>query len=1227
MGGGHKNQGFTLIELLAVIIIIGVIALIVSPIILNVVGKSKRAAFERSIDGIIEAVRIDLSDDDFLTPREYFYEGSELSLLTVNDKKRDEIVKISGRINGNGFIYVDGDGNIIINNICNKEYCANGKEEEIEISKNPTGEVPDLNKEDPVISLNGDSTIYVELNGVYKELGAIARTKAGDVLEYTTEIHKNNEVVTSIDTSVEGTYIIIYRTSNNEKTVSVEREVAILNMVPVITMTESNETYEQGKEVLITVSGVRPNKVTGFSYEIKKDGESIEKESVLGLTKTLTLNETGIYEVMISVTDNKNHTNTLSKTYKIDKEGPVIVFEPETVNLESEEVSGYDLFTGVTVTDNVDGVIENSKIKTSGTLEKIPGIYKVTYTVSDSLGNTSSKERTFVVTDTTKPEITISPNEESSFVKSKIVTITATDNIKVNSIKYVVIKDNVRGEEQTISTGEKVTLNEGTGNYEIEVTAVDSSNNSKTVTSGIYKIDQTKPTINVPENTVLKITEVTSYNLSTGITVSDNSGIGPTVETTGSLTATLGEQTVTYKAIDQAGNEESVVRKFTVVEAEGPILNFSNAGSNVWTKAQTIKATATDNSNLKTFTYEVIKNNVSKGVSNVSVSGKSAEVDIPLNESGTYVIKLNGSDEYGNPSTLTSGEYKIDVDEPVVGSVTPSGTMGSNGWYTSNVTFSITNGSDTLSGHKSTTVSPTSLTGNTTGTSVTVTTTDNAGNMKSKTFGPYKIDKTKPEFTVKSTGSTTINKGASNAIQSTYFNSPTWSISGTGSIVCKNGSTTVTNTSSLAVGTHTITCTATGQNGLITSATKTIIIKAPVADTTGANKPTLSNGLIPIKWNGSSWIKADTNNLSDENQWYDYSKQMWANAASVTSGYRNVSVGTVIPESAINAYFVWIPRYEYQYTSLGTSYAGGNQTTPGEIKINFVAKSKTSPSTNYKIHPAFTFGGTELSGIWVGKFETSASPGSICYTTPNESNCNNINQTPYIKPNVNSIIYQTVSNQFATAQKFSASGNSYGISTSADAHMMKNSEWGAVAYLSQSKYGKYGNSSYTGTNKEVYINNNREYQTGCSGGSPNAEISSSCTNAYNVSPGGTGASTSGTIYGVYDMNGGSWEYVMGVYNQFIGKSGFSSMPTEKYYDNYTNSRVATACNSGVCYGHALSETSGWYSDYDSFINSTTPWLLRGRSCSDTIYAGVFSFESNYGGIASNRISFRVVLLD
>ncbi len=1001
-----------------------------SPIILNVIGKSKKAAFERSIDGIIEAVKIDLSDDDFLTPREYFYEGSELSLLTVNDKKRDEIVKISGRIDGNGFIYVDGEGNIIIDNICNKEYCANGKEEDVEITKNPNGQVPDLNKEDPVISLNGDSTIYVELNGTYKELGAVARTKGGDVLEYTTEIKKNNEIVENIDTTVEGSYVIKYETSSNGKTVSVTRTVAVLNMTPVITMTESNETYEKTKEVLINVSGVRPNTVTGFTYEVTKDGVSVSNETVSELTKTLTLNETGIYEVVVTVTDNHGHTNTLSKT---------------------------------------------------------------------------------------------------------------------------------------------------------------------------YKIDQTVPSITVPENTVIKITEVTTYNVLEGVVVSDNVDQTPTVETRGSLTATLGEQTITYTVRDEAGNETTVNRKFTVVEAEGPILNFSNAGSEIWTKAQTITVTATDNSNLKTFTYEVIKDNVSKGVQNVSVSGKSAEASVPLNESGIYSIKLTGSDEYGNSTAQTSGEYKIDVTNPVVGSVSPSGTMGSNSWYTSNVIFSVTNGTDSLSGHKSTVVTPTSLTTNTTGSNVVVTTEDNAGNKVTKTFGPYKIDKTAPTISVKSTSSVTVTKGASNAILSTYFNGATWSISGTGSVTCKSGSTTVTNTSTLAVGIHTVTCTATGVNGLIASASKTIIIKDPV-------QPSLTNGLVPIKWNGSAWIKADSENGSGSNQWYDYNSRMWANAASVTSSYRNVAVGTTIPESAINAYFVWIPRYEYQYTNLGTSYAGGSAARPGQININFIATSKTSPTTNYKIHPAFTFGSTQLAGFWVGKFETTGNA-----------------TTPTIKPNLSSLRSQNVSTQFSTAQKFSASGNSYGISTSADAHMMKNSEWGAVAYLSQSKYGKYGNSSYSGVNKEVYINNNSGYTTGCSAGVPSASKSSSCAYTYEKSPGGTGASTTGTIYGIYDMSGGAFDYVMGVYNGTISLSGFSSLPSSKYYDNYTSDSATTACNSGICYGHALSETSGWYSNNTYFVSSSYPWFDRGGGFGDTMGAGVFNFHYRDGG-AYIDYSFRVVVL-
>ncbi len=946
-----KKKGFTLIELLAVIVILAIIALIAVPIILNIVEKSKKSAFKDSTYGLIESAK--------LLYAESILDGGLSEEKTFSfDSGKPVGLEYSGSSPKGGMLTITPNGEISVA-IHNNEWCAikGFLDSEVTLSKYEKGKcMLSENEKDPVITLNGDATVYVEIDGTYEELGAAAQTRGGDVLEYTSEIKKNDEVISNIDTSVEGTYKVIYSTSSNDKVATITRTVVVLSMTPVITMTESNETYVKEKEVLISVSGIRPNKVEGFIYEIKKDGTSIKTETVSGLTKTLTLNETGLYEIVVTVTDDNSHTNTLSK---------------------------------------------------------------------------------------------------------------------------------------------------------------------------IYKIDQTKPSITVPENTNIKITEVTSYDLMTGVIVSDNVDQNPTVETIGGLSAVLGEQTVTYKVIDEAGNEESVVRKFTVVEAEGPILNFSNRGSELWTQSQTITVTATDNSNLKTFTYEVIKDGVSKGIQNVSVSGKSTEVDIELNESGIYIIKLTGSDIHGNTNEDTSDQYKIDVTEPT--------------------------------------------------------------------------------YTVKSTDPVTILEGASNVITS-YFNTPIWGISGTGSIVCKNGSTTVTNTSSLAVGTHTITCTATGNTGLKKSANKTIVVKVPNVDTTGANKPTLSNGLIPIKWNGSTWIRADENNGSGANQWYDYNTQMWANAAAVTSSYRNAAVGDSIPESAINAYFVWIPRYEYDYVNI-VNYAGGSESTPGQININFITTSKTSPSNNYKIHPAFNFGNQELAGIWVGKFETTGNA-----------------TTPMIKPNSSSITNQDVSTQFTTAQKFSASGNSYGISTSADSHMMKNSEWGAVAYLSQSKYGKYGNSNYTGVNKEVYINNNSNCITGCSAGTPNGKETTTCINKYNISLAGTGASTTGTIYGVYDMSGGAYEYVMGVYNSTIGNAGFNSLPANKYYDNYASNSIETACNGGICYGHALSETSGWYFDSTIIFSVKAPWFIRGGRYENKTLAGIFTFD-HYSGLAVTNFSFRVVLLD
>ena len=127
---------------------------------------------------------------------------------------------------------------------------------------------------------------------------------------------------------------------------------------------------------------------------------------------------------------------------------------------------------------------------------------------------------------------------------------------------------------------------------------------------------------------------------------------------------------------------------------------------------------------------------------------------------------------------------------------------------------------------------------------------------------------------------------------------------------------------------------------------------------------------------------------------------------------------------------------------------------------------------------------------------------------------------------------------------------------------------------------------------------------------------------------GVGASTTGTIYGVYDMSGGAWEYVMANYNDMAGESGFNEPLAldSKYYNKYTSDNVSTACNGSTCLSHGLSETSGWYSDYHTMVSETYPWLLRGGGFNGTAGAGVFCFygTGSLGGADSSG-SFRLVM--
>ena len=391
-----------------------------------------------------------------------------------------------------------------------------------------------------------------------------------------------------------------------------------------------------------------------------------------------------------------------------------------------------------------------------------------------------------------------------------------------------------------------------------------------------------------------------------------------------------------------------------------------------------------------------------------------------------------------------------------------------------------------------------------------------------------------------------------------------------------------------------------------------------------AEAPVLAQGMIPVKFDAAgNVVVADT-----YAKWYDYEAHEWANAvlvncadSAIKSKYFDSNnkvlasaVGKTISMDEIMQMYVYIPRYKYQLFNAedGTSVEQAINIT---FESKTTAKSSGTKNGEWLTHPAFTFGDKELAGIWVGKFETS-----------------NTSSLPKIVPNVSSLRDMNVSQQFNTSRLMTTKlASTYGTSTNDDSHMMKNMEWGAVAYLSSSIYGRYTNASTCiESGCKIWINNNSSFTTGCAGSSVNTSEASTC-NAWNTST-GVNASTTSNIYGIYDMSGGAAEYVMGNYNDTISSAGFSSMPEAKYYDKYTG----TNSNSDFTkyhLGDATKETlkskakirvTFWYNVYYSISEYISTWVYRGGFYVNSANAGVFGF-SNSEGSEYSYISFRVVL--
>ena len=299
--------------------------------------------------------------------------------------------------------------------------------------------------------------------------------------------------------------------------------------------------------------------------------------------------------------------------------------------------------------------------------------------------------------------------------------------------------------------------------------------------------------------------------------------------------------------------------------------------------------------------------------------------------------------------------------------------------------------------------------------------------------------------------------------------------------------------------------------------------------------------------------------------------------------------------------------------------------------------------------------------MWVGKFETGT-------TLTSDFNVRN-GGAVQVKPNVEYWRNIQVANAFYT---------SYDYKRELESHMMKNTEWGAVAYLTWSNYG-------LGLT-DIRINSNSYYKTGHAAvNAPNCNYTGACeschscgiTQAYNTATGYM-ASTAGNISGVYDMSGGTWEYVMGVMldpdgnlvsgknndknSNFVGtltypddgsdtskiswtaSDGGVEWPDKRYYDTYSYTTHSFPTSSFKYYKRILGDATGelgphekvgyssryvsvlssWYADEAFLTDAANPWLGRGGNYNYGLDAGLGAFSPDKGQ-ANTWFGFRLVL--
>lgn len=385
------------------------------------------------------------------------------------------------------------------------------------------------------------------------------------------------------------------------------------------------------------------------------------------------------------------------------------------------------------------------------------------------------------------PSGSFSPNSRGWGNSNVSVTISGSDSGSgVKRIRYRTETNGSWGSWSGWTSGSSRTVTlSSNGSYRLQAEIEDNAGNTKTITSGYYRIDKTQPSVSFSPNS----RDWGNSNVSVSISMSDSGGSGfkqhrYRTETNGSWGSwsswstsssrsisfsSNGSYRIQVEAQDNAGNTRSATSGYFRIDKTGPTVSVTPDQQTSWGNSNipiTIKVSDSGGSSLYRWRVRYETNGSWGSWSSYQTSTSYNET---LTTEGNRRVQVEAYDNAGNKTTYTSGYYRIDKTAPSV-----SANTSSRDWGNSDVSVTLTYSDSGGSGVKqkqyawsTSTSTPSSWSNYSSAVKQSsngtwylhAKVTDNAGNSKTTYFGPYRIDKTAPTTPTITVSPTTWTNG------------------------------------------------------------------------------------------------------------------------------------------------------------------------------------------------------------------------------------------------------------------------------------------------------------------------------------------------------------------------------------------------------------------------------------------------------------------------------------